>query len=667
MFKEGDTKCVEALLKPAKKALKVGREIEYDPYEKRVGLWNEISENYDKYLDGECGEFLNDLDNHFRSLFATSLLLLAVGFKENGEDFKPAGRFNKKEVEAYKQIERYNVFEILTIEDIEKRIISEDEELLKLFKDYYVYMDKWVDETLNDSSIKLPVRFYLKNKWGNYKSNIDQAVSNLIVKLNWFRRLVEKWKSGRDDKPPIDELLKPVNWVLKHDSIKFETYNERTKLWNEIKENHSKYLEEDYKLSSDIDNQYRAQFEMALLTLATSFKENGEEFEDAERFSDKEIEAYQKIKHYSILENYNANELKNRVTERDDEIIDLFKDYYTYMNEEASKILNHSSIKEPISYYLNNKWKEYKSKLSEAAVILYRDLEWFRKMVDEWVGQKRTPIQPTDKSRLVEAGKAKQYERNFIGRLEKKLEDEVSIFGKTFEIENEIKEGKEVDVSKYIGMRSKYGVLTTKDVANLPENMIRTAKLVEKKMIGKKMIGKKREFTLKGIFASRVERYADYGSDTDPLGLKDVNSYIAEASEEARKNGEVTVLCLASPTGFDEDVGEHINSEDFHRNFLSKYLSVLLLDLETGKLIYNPHDNTAKEFAKICEMETDEEKRHETKNCIMNMMKGKDYVLFKDALACGEEDIVKAVFYEVAEEKGWKVRYVEDVGLVLMK
>ena len=45
----------------------------------------------------------------------------------------------------------------------------------------------------------------------------------------------------------------------------------------------------------------------------------------------------------------------------------------------------------------------------------------------------------------------------------------------------------------------------------------------------------------------------------------------------------------------------------------------------------------------------------------------KDWVTFKDALSCGNEAIVKAVFYELAEEKEWKVKYVEGVGLVLMK
>jgi len=97
-----------------------------------------------------------------------------------------------------------------------------------------------------------------------------------------------------------------------------------------------------------------------------------------------------------------------------------------------------------------------------------------------------------------------------------------------------------------------------------------------------------------------VERYADPGYDCDPLTLADVTVMLAEMQDRARSAGIVTVLCLASPTGFEQQVQDFINGEEFHRNYISRYLSVLLLDVETGVLVFNPADETAQAFSEIC-------------------------------------------------------------------
>ncbi|MFO7966091.1 MAG: hypothetical protein R6U44_00635 [Archaeoglobaceae archaeon] len=546
MFNEGDTKCVEALLKPAKKVLKMGKEIEYDPYEKRVGLWNEVKENYDKYMDGECGEFLKDLDNHFRSQFETAMLVLAAGFKDNGDEFKPAERFNDKEIEAYERIERYNVFEILSIDDIKKRIISEDNELIKLFKDYYVYMDKWVDETLNNPKIKLPVRFYLKNRWNNYKNNINEAVSNLIMELDWFRKLISQWES------------------------------------------------------------------------------------EAQHLAEEEVEKFKE-------------DIRGEVTA---EVEEAVKEERDKIQEESQKIEERESEITEEEVHLKAKEDDLKTQEEE-----------IKKVMEELRGVKEKVEKG---SRKVDIEEAKQYEMNFIGRIERKLGEKVNLFNKTFEVATS--ESSEIDVSRYIGTQTKFGELTEREAKNLPCNRYIEANLVEKKLVGGK-----RNYTLRAVFTSNVDAYAQYRIDTDPLELRDVNIYMSEAKDEAKQNEKTIILCLASPTGFTDAVKERVNSEDFHRNFLSKYLSVCLLDLETGELIYNPYDELARESSYICEIEIDEEKKAKVENCVIDMMKGLDWITLRDASSCGDESIVKAVFYMLAEKKGWEVKFIETVGLVLMR
>ncbi|WP_456467811.1 hypothetical protein [Archaeoglobus sp.] len=547
VFREGDVRCVEELLKPARKVLRLGRSIVHEGYERRVALWNQIKESYNTYLDGECGPFLKDLDGHFCSQFEAALLYLATSFKENGEEFKPAERFSRKEMEVLKELDRYNVFEIYGVDDLKKKIVGRDSEVMGLLRDYYLFADRWFEEAIEDPSIKLPVRFYVKNKWQGYKDKLNQAVSSLIIEVDWFRKLVSEWQ--REAERYADKRVEEIRRRLAEEAER-EIATKREELRREF--------EEIKRIKVDIE------------------RERGE------------IEA------------------KKRELQAVEDII-----------------------------------RREREKLREIRVKIERG------------------------SRFVEMGRAKQYEMNFIGRIERKLGDEVKLFSKSFKVE-EVKERKEVDTSRFTGMKSGSGVLTERDVKSLPENRCLEAKLVEKRLLRGK-----RKYVLRAVFASRVKRFAEMGFDVDPLELEDVNVYMVEARDEVRgemrQRGEVMVLCIASPTGFDSDVREHICSDEFHRNFLSRYLSVILVDLETGKLICNPHDEVAKEFARICEMEIDEEKKARVRRCVEAKMEGREWLALSDVMECGDEAVTRAVFYEVAEEKGWRVRYVDGVGLVAMR
>ena len=150
MFDEGDIGCVKKLLLPAKRVLKTGPQIKYEALERRVELWNQIRTNFDRYQDGECGTFLKDLDSHFCSQFDAALVALAASVKANGESFDAIRIFSEEELGLYERIERYNVFEILTVNDIKKKLIQRDENLLGLLHDYYVEMDSWVDASLEN-------------------------------------------------------------------------------------------------------------------------------------------------------------------------------------------------------------------------------------------------------------------------------------------------------------------------------------------------------------------------------------------------------------------------------------------------------------------------------------------------------------------------------------
>ncbi|RLI84131.1 MAG: hypothetical protein DRP01_08395 [Archaeoglobales archaeon] len=527
MFDEGDFRCLEKLLDPAREVLRSGRDLCREDFEYRVSLWNRIKENYDRYRRGECGRFSDGVDRRVRSEFEYSLLTLAWCFVERGEWFDGVKRFNKLELGVFGMIERYDAIEVLSVDDLKRKLARRDERTLKLLEDYYIYMRDWMDKILEDPEIGKFVKRYANNRWKSFREKIDRAVSSLITEIDWLGDTIAAWKSKTGEIEKIkEEMRKEVEDKLKR------IEEERKKIEiarREVEEKEREVKAKEEEIRRELERVEREKFEIEKVKEEIERKER--EIKDAEERIKKELE---KLK--------------------------------------------------------------------------------FVKAVEKG-------------SRFVTAEEVKALKLTFIGRLEKKLGDEVRIFGRKFKVKVEIE-------------RNGVG-----------------AKLEEKKIIGR---GEEIEF--KAIFVYRDDRLGDVGIDTDPLTLEEVLPFV-----EREMMGRQVFLCIASPTGFEGKVKEFVNGEEFHKNFLSKRLSLCLLDMGTGEIVYNRHDQIAREFAKICEMEMDEEKIEKAVKCIKAKLEGRDWIKLEDSLDCGDEKVVKTAFYRIADEEGWVVKYIEDVGLVLMK
>jgi len=96
LFSEGDYDKLKELMKRCKRVISDGYDIIYEPYEKRVELWNKIKEDYERYKDGECGVFLKDVDMSVRREFEWALATLAFSFYHNNEQFPAIKRYSFK-------------------------------------------------------------------------------------------------------------------------------------------------------------------------------------------------------------------------------------------------------------------------------------------------------------------------------------------------------------------------------------------------------------------------------------------------------------------------------------------------------------------------------------------------------------------------------------------
>jgi hypothetical protein len=528
-----NTGCIKLLLKSADHVLKQEHLVRKESCERRIELWNEIRLNYDKFLEGQCGEVYQDMDRHVNSLFKGALLILTLLFREKNEQFEPAGQFSDVEIAACKKIEQYYALRVLSPADIRKKLEHRDATLLSLLSEYYYEMDKWINAMDEDPALDPLLRHFFRFRWNEYRHNIDSAIKQ-----------------------------DPDRWM-------------------------------------------------------------------------------------HLISNYREE----------------------HLDDARIKLANARNEAEKTSQEINKRTEEIEAKEYE---VRKKELEICEKSKEvERIKMQWDKVKDSS-SRFIRFGDVKQYEMNFIGRNECKFGargDLIRIFGKSFVID-EISEEKGCPADRLTpGITHQ---LTDTEIRNLPENRYLTIKLVEKKFWRRK-----ERYTFRALFLSRPRNYAEFGFDTEPITINDLNPILADTRDEAKKTEQLFFLCIASPTGFDPGLHGFIDNEDFHKNLLSRYLSVCFLDLETGTIIANPSDEVAKAFLPYCELVMDSEKMEKAQRFlsreIEEQFKIKDYAEFTRSLkSCQEaglsdESIVKSAFYRFSDANGRKVRYIEGVGLVMMR
>jgi len=149
--------------------------------------------------------------------------------------------------------------------------------------------------------------------------------------------------------------------------------------------------------------------------------------------------------------------------------------------------------------------------------------------------------------------------------------------------------------------------------------------------------------------------------------LAEFLSLITRFIDRAELGEYLHVIGIASPTGFDERVINEVRSTGFARSYVSRYVSVCLVDSVTGEVYFNPADERIAKFVDFFKPEFDSERVAKVKGFILEKFSIKDYVVFDDVVEGTKEGrrIVNKAFYDLEAEGRGRVRYIKDVGLVL--
>jgi len=177
-----------------------------------------------------------------------------------------------------------------------------------------------------------------------------------------------------------------------------------------------------------------------------------------------------------------------------------------------------------------------------------------------------------------------------------------------------------------------------------------------------------REMVLEAMVLSHLEAHARNGFDESPADLDDLLSVVNQAVAEAEAGDYHYLLTIASPTGWTDRVQEQLADRD--RSRYSRLVSLCLVDLQTGGLLYDQNDEIARENARLFELTVDDERVDDCVDWITTRYVDavdSDSVLLETVVEEGGFDphVVRRAFERLEAEGAGERLHVDEYGLGL--
>ena len=205
-------------------------------------------------------------------------------------------------------------------------------------------------------------------------------------------------------------------------------------------------------------------------------------------------------------------------------------------------------------------------------------------------------------------------------------------------------------------------------VSNSPDKPwnVQSRYSVNEKMFGL-FGGKLSKIIVEGVSLNHLEEFEKYNFDSRRANLADFLKTITPIIDKAEIGKYLHVIGIASPTGWDEKVQKEIRSATFAHNYISRFVSICLVDSVTGEVIFNSADERISKFIEYFTPEFDREKVEKIRQYIIGRLAVKEYVVLDEAVAEIKEpkNIVNKVFYDLQHEGKGKIKYIKEVGLVI--
>lgn len=646
-----DFDCIEKVLKIVKRIERISfQDLLYEDVEKLIELWNKLEEERDFYEGNDSCRADLDLHKEIESRFALARLKLATSINEKGTFPNITKRFNETELGLINIIEEFRFFDDYTIKEIKDRISRKEGKLYEMVKNYSTKMESDRDHIFENPEIKPGIAFAIKNLLKERTDKIQEAVIEYI-RLNGIVITTGDMERA---------IQKVIESEQKREQISAEVQEKLNRLEDDLDEARQAAL-----MKGELENKL---IEMEKQVMQKDFEKD---------MLDNKLQMLEKDKS-SVSERYSAldNVLQNRINEvedkrkeleeKEDEIRKLGNNIQTDLKAE-----NDRKIQEELE-----KIEQMKNDIQSQVAVIENEknsLRFQKAEIDEKFNEMKKAIEGGDSSnRFVSKDLAKLYEMDHIGRFDMKMHElplnvTNPINGKTYKIRSWDGNHSKTDEKDKIYDMFKNEISISEVETQIPINVRSRYVIGERRF---KLIGKNEPKTIiESMVFNHWKEYAKNGFDTKPVMLSELNSILVHLTNNAEMGKYFHVIAIASPTGWDERIRTYIESDEFNKNFVSRYISICLVDNETGEMIYNKTDERIKEYIDLFEPEFDSEKVGKCKQQIIVEHEYDDYLVLDDIIKeTGlEMPLVKKAFHELESEDYGKLKFIKTVGIVLKK
>ncbi len=629
MRSEVDWKSLEEIIKTVDRVLDYDLErLRRTDEVKRIGLWNEIESSLNSFEEELSPTVPPDLKQHYLSKFTLARLLLAAASHISDErSIMMTSSFNEKEIALLQDFERYNVFDILSADEIRERIARRDE-LFTLVREIYEKQYTNLDGLLDAKEVQRDLKLAFKRRYEKRLEHIKEGVMAYVRKYGpvfMVRQIEEKvWEKVKESE-------------RERERVSAETRRRLEELAGRLKPLQSAE-EGNQALKEKLLGFERAILEGSSPDLASLQSEKERLFQS---FLDLEKEISAQVE--------GMTRERKGLEERKAELEGLAEGYRQQAEEERERVIR-SELGE---------LEKIRSELVSQEQSLQDEkgsLQARREEMEERLRQLRE-VAEGKSLRWLAAEDARLAELNFLSRFEEKMHQfPLKVFSP---IEN-----KTYTVSSWEeGSHRRMSEAETGPSKPSNESSRYVASERKYKIFGPKLP----RVIIEAISLSHLREFEEWGFDVRPANLGDFLGVITRHIKSAEIGRRLHILGLASPTGWDKRVTSEISSDSFARNYLSRYVSLCLVDSITGEVFYNPLDKRIADFIDHFKPEFKVETIARLKRAVVEELGLKGFVAFEEfAKGVGEPgNLVLKAFYDLEKEGHGAVRFIKDVGLVL--
>lgn len=633
----------------------------------RIEDYNELKSNEQEFrreFRRECPDKLRDDEPEtLRARFRFARLLIVASFALDGgeanHDRIPeslSGEFDKAAIEAVVDFERYKQFDKRSEEQINRRIRRMEGEVYELVKNYTNTQLANMDDFLEKEEAQGDIMDLLSDRYEDRLERIRQGLYTYIEyhginhMVEAVEEAVESVASAQETGGEVDrKMAEQLEALQEAVSAGFERQDRRRQQQLRAIEQELASSNPDIEALKDeiatLDTGPSTGQKQALKRLESTIEETADLKGDLEA----EIENLRKAK--TDAEEAGEEEVASKVASIVDGELSALEEQRTEVASEVERLRQERERLEASSEHLESRQAE----LAER--------------VEEIESSTTTEEGGLDGERAVTSTIARLLEMDYIGRFESSVHDTLSIrlADETRSITDGYWENRSERRSERPRLRNFLD--DDEDPEQYPVNTSARFIVDSGGLLG---LGGTPDMVIEAAVCSDLEAHATNGFDASPATLDTLLEYVNRSVYEAEQTDVEMLLGIASPTGWSEAVRQQITREGLSRTKYSRRVSIVLIDLSTGELVYDTSDPVADENAHLFELPVDRERQAACEEELMSRFDGiefgSDGVVLETLVeeAGFEPHVVKRTFNRISSREGYEQRYVDD-DLVLFQ